>query len=95
MVDFKNTLKRAIRETSEAGREFKGLRVLEFKLIESRAIKNLYGLEGEEYKFLVMCEHNTKEDDNKVFFDVYLNTINGELVAFYEGSEEYYKAHHK
>jgi hypothetical protein len=95
-VKFTDCLRKAIKETSQAGAEMRGLKVVEFKLVKSKDVKNDYGLEGQEYMFIVMCERQARKyEDNKVFFEVYTNTINGDMIAYYDGSQEYYEKHFK
>lgn len=91
MVDFKEFLRKAIKETSAVARDMKGLKVEEFKMVGAHKITTGMGKEIIEYTYMVLCSWRAPEDEpNKVTFEVGIYD-NGSAGAIYNGNESEYR----
>jgi hypothetical protein len=80
MVDFKDFLLKVIKETSNVSKDYRGLKVDRFQLKERSTW-------GGTYDYLVVCKSGKQE----LVWEVSIWQKDGQALASFEGSMEYYK----
>lgn len=84
MVDFKNFLLKAIKETSHASKDYRGLKVERFKQKE-------HSTWGGTIDYLVVCKSGKEE----LVWEVSICEDDGQLLVSFEGTLDYYRRSQK